>query len=66
LLTDRLRLKVADFGLAAKLSSDSEKRKTTCGTANFMAPEVLNNVKGYSYPADIWSVGVIWYLDHQP
>ena len=58
-----MQLKIADFGLAAKLSSDSEKRKTVCGTPNFLAPEVLENKKGYSYPADIWSFGVNWYTN---
>lgn len=59
LLNDKMQVKVADFGLAAKLASDTEKRKTVCGTPHFMAPEVLDNSKGYSYPADIWSLGVI-------
>jgi len=61
LLNSQMRVKIADFGLAAKLSSDFEKRKTVCGTPNFIAPEILDNSKGYSYPADIWSLGVICF-----
>jgi polo-like kinase 1 len=38
LLTDKLQIRVGDFGLAAKVMSRSQKRKTMCGTPNYIAP----------------------------
>jgi polo-like kinase 1 len=40
-LTERLDVKIGDFGLAAQLNFDAEKRKTMCGTPNYIAPEIL-------------------------
>jgi len=57
-----MELKIGDFGLAAKLSFIGERRKTVCGTPNYMAPEILNSkICGHSFEADIWSIGVIVY-----
>ena len=36
-----MKIKLGDFGLAAKLDFDNEKRHTVCGTPNYLAPEVL-------------------------
>eukprot|EP00826_Nyctotherus_ovalis_P048705 TRINITY_DN5763_c0_g1_i16.p1 TRINITY_DN5763_c0_g1~~TRINITY_DN5763_c0_g1_i16.p1 ORF type:complete len:662 (+),score=216.02 TRINITY_DN5763_c0_g1_i16:76-2061(+) len=57
-----MELKIGDFGLAARLSFAGERRRTVCGTPNYMAPEVLNSkVCGHSFEADVWSIGVIVY-----
>jgi polo-like kinase 1 len=56
-----MEIKVGDFGLAAKLAYDGEKRKTVCGTPNYIAPEILEGKAGHSYEVDIWSLGVIIY-----
>jgi serine/threonine protein kinase len=57
-----MRIKVGDFGLATKISHASERRKTICGTPNYIAPEILsNNDHGHSFEVDIWSTGVIMY-----
>jgi polo-like kinase 1 len=58
-LNEKLEIKVGDFGLAAKLSFDGEKRKTICGTPNYIAPEILEGKTGHSFEVDIWSLGVI-------
>ncbi|KAF7013953.1 unnamed protein product [Triticum aestivum] len=57
-------LKVSDFGLSAI----SEQAKadgllhTTCGTPNYVAPEVIQD-KGYNGAlADLWSCGVILFV----
>ena len=56
-----MELKIGDFGLATRIKTEGEKRKTVCGTPNYIAPEVLNCKIGHSYEADIWSLGVILY-----
>ena len=57
-----MEIKVADFGLAAKIEQDGERRRTICGTPNYIAPEVLDKKLGHSYEVDVWSIGVIWYI----
>merc|ERR1719228_160345 len=34
-------LKLGDFGLATRVDYDGERKKTLCGTPNYIAPEVL-------------------------
>lgn len=59
-LNDDLMVKIGDFGLATTISYDGERKKTICGTPNYIAPEILNK-KGHSYEVDIWSVGCVMY-----
>merc|ERR1719253_1603650 len=54
-------MKVGDFGLASQLEHDGEKKRTICGTPNYIAPEILEGKHGHSYEVDIWSLGVILY-----
>ena len=61
-------LKISDFGLSAMYAgSDPDEGRatllhTTCGTPNYVAPEVLAD-KGYDgRAADVWSSGVILYV----
>eukprot|EP01038_Epipyxis_sp_PR26KG_P007940 gene7940-10774_t len=56
-----LKIKVGDFGLASKLSHQDEKRRTVCGTPNYIAPEILAGKEGHSFEVDIWAIGVIIY-----
>ena len=55
-------MNVGDFGLAYKLAFDGERRRTICGTPNYIAPEILESKNGHSYEVDIWSMGVILYI----
>lgn len=65
LLDDQDVLKISDFGLSALSKGNdgsSKLLKTTCGTPNYVAPEVLHE-KGYDgFKADVWSCGVILFV----
>jgi len=56
-----MELKVGDFGLATKLEFEGDRKRTICGTPNYIAPEILDGKQGHSYEVDIWSFGVIIY-----
>lgn len=60
-LNDKMEIKIGDFGLATKLEFDGERKRTICGTPNYIAPEVLEGKQGHSYEVDVWSIGVIIY-----
>jgi polo-like kinase 1 len=52
-----------DFGLAARLSFDAERRKTMCGTPNYIAPEIPESksvdMQTRGDEVDVWSLGII-------
>lgn len=61
-LGEKLDMKLGDFGLATRLEFDGEKKRTICGTPNYIAPEILDGKVGHSYEVDVWSVGVIMFI----
>ncbi|PWZ05903.1 CBL-interacting protein kinase 9 [Zea mays] len=64
LLDSNGALKVSDFGLSAFAPQTNEDGllHTTCGTPNYVAPEVLAD-KGYDgMAADVWSCGIILFV----
>ncbi|KAI4089411.1 MAG: hypothetical protein LQ344_005413 [Seirophora lacunosa] len=61
LLDADLNVKIADFGLSNVLT-DGNFLKTSCGSPNYAAPEVIGG-KLYAGPeVDVWSCGVILYV----
>ncbi|KAK9448082.1 kinase-like domain-containing protein [Limtongia smithiae] len=61
-LDQDMNIKIGDFGLAALLISQTDRKKTICGTPNYIAPEILfNKEDGHSFEVDLWSVGIILY-----
>jgi protein kinase X len=51
-------LKLVDFGFAKLLAED--KTFTLCGTAEYLAPEIVNS-KGHGRGADWWALGIVIY-----
>ena len=54
-------VKIGDFGLATKVLFPGEKKRTICGTPNYIAPEILDSNIGHSYEVDVWSLGVVMF-----
>ncbi|XP_041063080.1 serine/threonine-protein kinase PLK1 isoform X1 [Carcharodon carcharias] len=59
-LNDEMEVKIGDFGLATTVQYEGERKKTLCGTPNYIAPEVIGK-KGHSFEVDVWSLGCIMY-----
>ncbi|KAI9222108.1 kinase-like domain-containing protein [Blastocladiella britannica] len=56
----KLQIMLSDFGLSRLMDYDDQIFLTACGTPGYIAPEVITNL-GHSFPADMWSIGVICY-----
>ncbi|KAA0201997.1 hypothetical protein HAZT_HAZT009672 [Hyalella azteca] len=60
LLDHNRHVKIADFGLS-NIMVDGEFLRTSCGSPNYAAPEVIS-AKLYAGPeVDVWSCGIILY-----
>ncbi|CAK75388.1 unnamed protein product (macronuclear) [Paramecium tetraurelia] len=60
LLTTTGHVKLTDFGLATMRRENGEKSYTVAGTAEYLAPEIVNK-SGHSYEVDIWTLGIMIY-----
>lgn len=55
-------VKIADFGFAAGLTQEQQRRKSAVGTVFWMAPELVSAEKsgaGYGLLVDVWALGII-------
>lgn len=53
-------IKLADFGIS-KLNQEENLTYSILGTAEYIAPEIFNESKGYSQEVDVWSLGCLLY-----
>jgi len=60
MLTKQNIVKIADFGLARVLGSQTQFANTCCGTPYYLAPEVCLE-KPYDQKSDSWALGCILY-----
>lgn len=61
LLDNELNIKIADYGLSNRIV-EGEFLDTSCGSANYAAPEIVDG-RVYAGPGvDVWSAGVIFYV----
>jgi serum/glucocorticoid-regulated kinase 2 len=51
---------LADFGLAKFLKDRKDMTQSFCGTAEYLAPEVLDQ-RGHSFSVDWWTLGILIY-----
>lgn len=57
---------IVDFGLSTKINSEKDYIEKKCGTAGFIAPEIMNLSPGdqpnFTTLCDVFSAGLIFYL----
>lgn len=60
LLDSNGHAKLSDFGWSSKLSHVDDRRRTFCGTPDYISPEMVDG-KDYDNSIDIWCCGVMLY-----
>lgn len=60
LLDDQLKVKLCDFGWAIQLTQN-QRRKSLCGTVEYMAPEIVHN-RIQTEKTDVWALGIIIFI----
>eukprot|EP00123_Amoebidium_parasiticum_P007901 comp18447_c0_seq1/m.19722 comp18447_c0_seq1/g.19722 ORF comp18447_c0_seq1/g.19722 comp18447_c0_seq1/m.19722 type:complete len:375 (-) comp18447_c0_seq1:296-1420(-) len=52
-------VKLSDFGWS--VHAVNSRRKTLCGTLDYLPPEMVDNTRGHDKRVDIWALGVLCY-----
>jgi serine/threonine protein kinase len=60
MINSSFTVKIADFGLAKKITQSISVMNSFVGTLAYSSPELVQNQK-YNEKADIWSLGCILY-----
>ena len=75
-LSDKMEIKLGDFGLATKLEFDGEKKKTICGTPNYIVNILfyflfdiyffflINKIRHLRYWMVKWVIHMRWIFGH--
>lgn len=53
-------IRLADFGIS-KVMCDKSMSHSIIGTAEYIAPEMFNEKRGYRQEVDVWSLGCLLY-----
>ncbi|CDF35536.1 unnamed protein product [Chondrus crispus] len=56
-----VQVKLADFGLCSRLSGMDESLKSSVGTLQYWAPEIIKE-RNYGASVDLWACGVLVYI----
>ena len=54
-------IKLIDFGMSRILAPGNDQATTYAGTAEYMAPEMLDRNLDYNHSIDWWAVGILMY-----
>lgn len=55
------QIKLADFGLSRQFN-DTKKSNEKCGSLMYLAPEILHYYEVCPFKADIWALGITFYI----
>lgn len=59
-LDSKGHIRLTDFGLSKEYLSSDQKTQTLCGTAEYLAPEIIKGAE-YNKAVDFWSLGAVMY-----